>query len=163
MKKSVVFAKTFVCTMFIMATLLLMLHFVIYVLFPHFYLINTKNDLSQKADILSKDLDGLDESSIKEYIKIYTKNDNIGIFLQTATGQENDIPIDLASNIDKANTNNAIFIRWSCRRTPVPDGPASARRRSPRRSSWPCAPSPLTRSEERRVGKECRSRWSPYH
>src|SRR2546428_13866052 len=24
-------------------------------------------------------------------------------------------------------------------------------------------PSPFTRSEERRVGKECRSRWSPYH
>ena len=24
-------------------------------------------------------------------------------------------------------------------------------------------PSNLTRSEERRVGKECRSRWSPYH
>ena len=24
-------------------------------------------------------------------------------------------------------------------------------------------PAPLTRSEERRVGKECRSRWSPYH
>ena len=22
---------------------------------------------------------------------------------------------------------------------------------------------PATRSEERRVGKECRSRWSPYH
>ena len=22
---------------------------------------------------------------------------------------------------------------------------------------------PTTRSEERRVGKECRSRWSPYH
>ena len=26
-------------------------------------------------------------------------------------------------------------------------------------SSWPS----LDRSEERRVGKECRSRWSPYH
>src|SRR2546422_5195967 len=25
------------------------------------------------------------------------------------------------------------------------------------------APRPLSRSEERRVGKECRSRWSPYH
>jgi len=24
-------------------------------------------------------------------------------------------------------------------------------------------PGPETRSEERRVGKECRSRWSPYH
>ena len=27
----------------------------------------------------------------------------------------------------------------------------------------PDAPDRLTRSEERRVGKECRSRWSPYH
>ena len=26
-----------------------------------------------------------------------------------------------------------------------------------------CAPGPLDRSEKRRVGKECRSRWSPYH
>ena len=24
-------------------------------------------------------------------------------------------------------------------------------------------PAPILRSEERRVGKECRSRWSPYH
>src|SRR5256885_12203879 len=27
----------------------------------------------------------------------------------------------------------------------------------------PCEASSLVRSEERRVGKECRSRWSPYH
>ena len=26
-----------------------------------------------------------------------------------------------------------------------------------------CAPQQGARSEERRVGKECRSRWSPYH
>ena len=32
-------------------------------------------------------------------------------------------------------------------------------------SQFPSArdPSMLPRSEERRVGKECRSRWSPYH
>ena len=31
-------------------------------------------------------------------------------------------------------------------------------------SSIPTEPSgPMSRSEERRVGKECRSRWSPYH
>src|SRR2546430_6703893 len=29
--------------------------------------------------------------------------------------------------------------------------------------SSPVAVAPRTRSEERRVGKECRSRWSPYH
>ena len=31
-----------------------------------------------------------------------------------------------------------------------------------RDAGWVVLPK-LTRSEERRVGKECRSRWSPYH
>src|SRR6266436_9732778 len=30
-------------------------------------------------------------------------------------------------------------------------------------SAWAQAPAARSRSEERRVGKECRSRWSPYH
>ena len=34
-----------------------------------------------------------------------------------------------------------------------------AHRRGQRRED----PGPVLRSEERRVGKECRSRWSPYH
>src|SRR2546429_5252559 len=32
-----------------------------------------------------------------------------------------------------------------------------------RRYSHPVVPPSAGRSEERRVGKECRSRWSPYH
>src|SRR5258707_4549955 len=36
---------------------------------------------------------------------------------------------------------------------PQPDGPTSTVN----------SPSGMSRSEERRVGKECRSRWSPYH
>src|SRR6266487_1353269 len=31
------------------------------------------------------------------------------------------------------------------------------------RKRWPSRPCTSARSEERRVGKECRSRWSPYH
>ena len=30
-------------------------------------------------------------------------------------------------------------------------------------NTYPAIALPLLRSEERRVGKECRSRWSPYH
>src|SRR5258708_38727965 len=36
----------------------------------------------------------------------------------------------------------------------------------PSANPWPrrsAGPQPVLRSEERRVGKECRSRWSPYH
>src|SRR2546430_17026365 len=32
-----------------------------------------------------------------------------------------------------------------------------------RRPRWPAYAGLSVRSEERRVGKECRSRWSPYH
>src|SRR5207253_4669280 len=49
-----------------------------------------------------------------------------------------------------SRSNRSLIIRAS-----VATSPAVARtgRRSPR----------FSRSEERRVGKECRSRWSPYH
>ena len=46
-----------------------------------------------------------------------------------------------------------------------PDG-GMARRRLIAFSAFtviPCLVAVLCRSEERRVGKECRSRWSPYH
>src|SRR5206468_8188504 len=42
--------------------------------------------------------------------------------------------------------------------------PAPRRRGSvPSRRSRPPSPTTSTRSEERRVGKECRSRWGAYH
>ena len=34
---------------------------------------------------------------------------------------------------------------------------------TPREADRCCGLAVTTRSEERRVGKECRSRWSPYH
>src|SRR2546428_6158285 len=47
--------------------------------------------------------------------------------------------------------------RCGPRRKAAPGRRTPARRRSSERSRAP------GRSEERRVGKECRSRWSPYH
>src|SRR5215467_8882702 len=47
----------------------------------------------------------------------------------------------------------------SCRRA-APSARSTSATRSDRPSLTPMA---TARSEERRVGKECRSRWSPYH
>src|SRR5262249_60116494 len=41
--------------------------------------------------------------------------------------------------------------------------PATSHRRYPARSPAQGRNNSTSRSEERRVGKECRSRWSPYH
>src|SRR2546422_11511080 len=43
------------------------------------------------------------------------------------------------------------------------DWPLSASATTPFSSSISISRAALGRSEERRVGKECRSRWSPYH
>src|SRR5687768_18622359 len=60
-----------------------------------------------------------------------------------------------------------------CRRTAAPGPRESAQRRLSGRGRAPLCrlldakdatvPLDVTRSEERRVGKECRYRWSPYH
>ena len=42
-------------------------------------------------------------------------------------------------------------------------GPKLRDARVPQRFEFPDQDAVVNRSEERRVGKECRSRWSPYH
>ena len=44
----------------------------------------------------------------------------------------------------------------------APHGEQTAKGEAPATAPSPVSTA-LTRSEERRVGKECRSRWSPYH
>src|SRR5256885_7751403 len=45
----------------------------------------------------------------------------------------------------------------------IQDAIASASRKLPAEMTTPPSYRKVNRSEERRVGKECRSRWSPYH
>src|SRR3712207_9543748 len=49
------------------------------------------------------------------------------------------------------------------RGSPGAPGPSIARGRATTSGLGGTAPTVHDRSEERRVGKECRSRWSPYH
>src|SRR2546421_3127761 len=79
---------------------------------------------------------------------------------------------DWSSDVCSSDLSKSQFpVRFSplakCGTSPPPPPPEYPRaalspRRSPRESSRLACRSAL-RSEERRVGKECRSRWSPYH
>src|SRR5690348_17863125 len=67
------------------------------------------------------------------------------------------LPISRPSTVSLVPTRPTVIDRGLRSRTS--SGPASI---NPKRMSIWCTP-PANRSEERRVGKECRSRWSPYH
>ena len=88
------------------------------------------------------------------------------------SGQVRIDPADAAqNNADEANANEASAAAWNVQAslTNARPGPWDARRlplqKLQARLSLPSGPQGLglCRSEERRVGKECRSRWSPYH
>ena len=87
------------------------------------------------------------------------------------TKQENVIPTDYAEVMQKSYIDYAMSVIISRALPDVRDGLKPVQRRTlydmyelgirydrPYRK---CAR--IVRSEERRVGKECRSRWSPYH
>src|SRR5256885_13117707 len=60
---------------------------------------------------------------------------------------------------------SASVTTWKRRYVASSPGPSTPMRRAWRRAHDTVRASPgrNARSEERRVGKECRSRWSPYH
>ena len=60
----------------------------------------------------------------------------------------------------EANTGNKIYIKDDLRGKNVDAIKALA---AEKKVSISWTPKKTLRSEERRVGKECRSRWSPYH
>ena len=70
-------------------------------------------------------------------------------------------PLDVLRILEKGNedfVNDNLTVRNNSQR--VRDAALS---QNPIAAVLSCLDSRTTRSEERRVGKECRSRWSPYH
>src|SRR3989304_2486501 len=61
------------------------------------------------------------------------------------------------ASAEKSLSGTSSWTGWSGSSGSTSASPCGAATRSPTRSPSAC------RSEERRVGKECRSRWSPYH
>ena len=66
--------------------------------------------------------------------------------------------------VDGGDEQYPVESRFAARHTPPDEqDPRFDRRRSVSSVLRYARPLPMNRSEERRVGKECRSRWSPYH
>ena len=75
--------------------------------------------------------------------------------------------IDLVRRIRKESQDRERIFHGSCTMSASGHADRRGRPRAHRGLAGPGwaapGPGPSSRSEERRVGKECRSRWSPYH
>ena len=110
MKKSQIFTRTFSVAMAIMASLLVILHIIIYGLLPHFYLENTKDELTKKADAVAQALNGFDEVSVKNYLKVYQQNESISISVRAQNDSNDVLDIKNEVAVDKTSSDNSVFI-----------------------------------------------------
>src|SRR2546430_11217827 len=95
----------------------------------------------------------LDVGGCLEFVVLAWVDDEFGSAAEALQGlvhlfasEDGNIPVDLAAHEESGSGHIGDFIE---RRDSFPDGFVF--------------PRVAQRSEERRVGKECRSRWSPYH
>ena len=97
-----------------------------------------QNDMKELAIVVKADVQGSAEAVKQSLEKI--SNDEVRVrVIHAGVGAIS------KSDVDLADASNAIIIGFNVRPDNVAKEEAAAR------------------SEERRVGKECRSRWSPYH
>ena len=90
--------------------------------------------------------------------------DNPSRFIDEIDGKLIDSQDEAGGNLFGFRAESRLGSRSGSRADSMSDQPEWARAQRPRRP-WEDAEQPRysSRSEERRVGKECRSRWSPYH
>ena len=100
MKKIKLLPKIFLYTFAIMSFLIIISHLLIYFIFPITYLENRKDSIKNTADILAESIDGLDKSFINKYLELFSKNNEVKVFIK------NDIIANVYKNI---LGNNFIF------------------------------------------------------
>ena len=115
------------------------------------------------------DLKGLLKSAIRDDNPVISFESNRLMARKGPVPEEEyTIPIGKADVKRTGSDVTVVALPWPIPlRRRAPRAPAKRGRRPSRRclsaSRRPCRSGSCIRSEERRVGKECRSRWSPYH
>src|ERR1041384_5790877 len=119
-------------------------------------------------DLTLIDVTGISHVAVDDEVVIVGNQDNIEITAEQVAAEIGTISYDVTCGISDRGPRIYLQRRLAYPSDPTARAPASNPRAFARSQPYPPLTQrvPLTwpeRSEERRVGKECRSRWSPYH
>lgn len=94
MRKIKLFPKIFIYTFSILSLLVILMHLLVYLIFPKIYVKNIKNEVIQKSNELSRDLKGKDKKDILAALDIYSKSGNIKAFVARRNNSEDTTVIE---------------------------------------------------------------------
>ena len=99
----------FLYTFSTLSILAILIHALIYFIFPKVYLETRKQETTQKADQITKNIQGKNIESIKQILELYSKSSKVKAFVKD-NDHLNEIKIDNQIEADLTSNNNSLVI-----------------------------------------------------
>lgn len=109
MKNLKIFPKMFLQTFGILGTVIILIHVLVFFIFPRTYLETRKQELYSKADEISKNVKGQDLNFVEQSLEFYSKSSDIKVFIK-GQNRENEVKIGDDINVDLKSENNSLII-----------------------------------------------------
>lgn len=109
MKNLRVFPKIFLQTFSILASLIILIHLLVFFIFPKTYLETRKREIQVKANEISNNIQGKDLRFIEESLEFYSKSSEINAFIK-GKNKQNELHVKNNNGIDLKSSNNSLII-----------------------------------------------------
>lgn len=109
MKNLKIFPKICIQTFSVMAIIVLFIHLFVYLIFPKTYLDVRKEEINNKANEITENLNGKSEDYIEQALDFYSNTNEIKAFIKKNTSS-NEVEIKNNLNVDLKSSNNSLII-----------------------------------------------------
>ena len=109
MKKLKIFPKICIQTFSVIAIIVLFIHLFVYLIFPKTYLDVRKEEINNKANEITENLNGKSEDYIEQALDFYSNTNEIKAFIKKDISS-NEVEIQNNLNVDLKSSNNSLII-----------------------------------------------------
>lgn len=109
MKDLKIFPKIFIKTFFVIGIIIILMHLLIFLIFPRTYLDTRKAEIYNKANEISKNMNGKELNYIEQTLDFYSNTGEIKAFIKDVN-DNNEVKIKKQVNINLESNNNSLII-----------------------------------------------------
>ena len=109
MKKLNIFPKMFIQIFSVLGIIIILIHLLVFLIFPKTYLDTRKEEIYNKANEISSNMNGKELKYIEQILDFYSKNSEIKAFIM-GENKNNEIQIKNNININLESDNNSLII-----------------------------------------------------
>ncbi len=109
MRNLKIFPKMFLQIFSILIIIIIIVHSLVFFIFPKTYLETRKQEINIKANEISNNINGKDINFVNNLVDFYSKNNEIKLIIKSK-GESREVKIDKNVNFDSESKNNSLII-----------------------------------------------------